>query len=267
MQHGDGLRDLPEIDDQHRIDAIADWLGDSPTTVISLHFLREGRVEVSCVGSPHDPEAVVVQLVDYPEEPAAWGGAEAIASVLPSLTGWTCLNVPADIAGDLVEPVRRAAGAASVRLLNDVYFALREPVRAVQLPDVRLLSEDDHALLMSAPAELVGGNAGALVYEMAWGHVAGAVREDGLVAIARTFARSERHVDIGVATLEAWRRQGLATAAAALVAGTIQREGRIPVWSCGGTNAASLATAARLGFREVERRVYLIPEFGEPRTA
>ncbi|MDQ3655635.1 MAG: GNAT family N-acetyltransferase, partial [Chloroflexota bacterium] len=68
-------------------------------------------------------------------------------------------------------------------------------------------------------------------------------------------------VDIGVATLDRWRRQGLATAAAAQVAGAIQRDGRIPVWSCGGHNAASLAIAARLGFREVARRTYLVPAF------
>ena len=44
---------------------------------------------------------------------------------------------------------------------------------------------------------------------------------------------------------------------------------RIPVWSCGGTNLASLRIAARLGFTEVSRRVYLIPDLeadpiGEP---
>ena len=51
----------------------------------------------------------------------------------------------------------------------------------------------------------------------------------------------------------------VATAAAALVAERVQAHGRIPVWSCGGTNVASLRVAAKLGFREVSRRVYLLP--------
>ncbi|MDQ3540193.1 MAG: GNAT family N-acetyltransferase, partial [Chloroflexota bacterium] len=207
------------------------------------------------------PEAVVIQLAGYPEEPSAFGDADAIASILPMLSGWTSLNVPADAADSLIDPVRHAAGAASVRLLDDIYHELTDPVRDVRLPDVRLLTVDDRDLLRSAPMDLVGDNVDSLVEEMTWGHLAGAIRDGQLVSIAHTFARSERHVDIGVATLDVWRRQGLATAAAAQVAGAIQRDGRIPVWSCGGHNAASLAIAARLGFREVARRTYLVPAF------
>lgn len=260
MRNVNGSREAPEPDHQHEFQAIAEWLGDSATTVISRHFLREGRAEVFCVGSPHDPDAVVLQLSEYPEEPTAFGDADAIASVLPMLQGWTCINVPAGVADALIEPVRLAAGAASVRLLDDIYFELTDPVRDVRLPDVRMLSADDRDLLRSAPVDLVGEGVDALFEEMAWGHVAGAIRDDRLVSIAHTFARNERHVDVGVATLDEWRRQGLATAAAAQIAGAIQRDGEIPVWSCGGHNVASLAIAAQLGFLEVARRTYLVPE-------
>lgn len=261
MQNVNGSRDQAPSDHEHEFRAISEWLGDSATTVISRHFLREGRAEVVCVGSPHDPEAVVIQLAGYPEEPSAFGDADAIASILPMLSGWTSLNVPADAADSLIDPVRHAAGATSVRLLDDIYHELTEPVLDVSLPDVRLLTVDDRDLLRSAPMDLVGDNGDSLVEEMTWGHLAGAIRDGQLVSIAHTFARSERHVDIGVATLDPWRRQGLATAAAAQVADAIQRDGRIPVWSCGGYNAASLAIAARLGFREVARRTYLVPAF------
>ncbi len=266
MQDTNGPHDPASSDYDHEFEAISEWLGDSPTTVISRHFLREGQAEVVCVGSPHDPEAVVIQLTGYPEEPTAFGDAEAIASVLPMLQGWTSINVPADAADALIDPVRHAAGAASVRLLDDIYHELTDPVRQVHLPDVRLLTTDDHDLLRSAPAELVGDSADSLIEEMTWGHLGGAIRDGGLVSIAHTFARSERHVDIGVATMQAWRQQGLATAAAAAVAGAIQRDGQIPVWSCGGNNAASLAIAARLGFREVARRTYLVPGFEAEET-
>lgn len=263
MQNVNGSRESAPPDHEHEFQAIAEWLGDLPTTVISRHFMREGQAEVFCVGSPHAPKGVVIQLTDYLEEPTAFGEADAIASVLPELAGWTSINVPADIADALIEPVRVATGATTVRTLDDIYFALTEPVPEITLADVRLLTTDDHDALEAAPPELIGENTKVLIEEMAWGHVAGAIREGRLVSIAHTFARSDRHVDIGVATLEAWRRQGLATAAAAEVARAIQHDCKIPVWSCGGTNTASLAIAARLGFQEVDRRTYLVPELGE----
>lgn len=266
VQNVNGLGEPGPPDHEHEFQAIAEWLGDLPTTVISLHFLREGQAEVFCVGSPHAPEGVVIQLANYPEEPTAFGEADAIASVLPELSGWTSINVPADVADSLIDAVQVATGAASVRTLDDIYFALTEPVPDITLPDVRLLTTDDRDTLDSAPAELIGGNTDVLLEEMAWGHVAGAIREGRLVSIVHTFARSDRHVDIGVVTVEAWRRQGLATAAAAEVARAIQRDGKIPVWSCGGTNIASLAIATRLGFHEVDRRTYLVPELDDERT-
>jgi predicted GNAT family acetyltransferase len=68
-----------------------------------------------------------------------------------------------------------------------------------------------------------------------------------IVAIARTSALSERHGDISIATLEAWRNHGFATAAAALVARDLQAAGQISVWSAGAHNTASLRVAEKLG--------------------
>ncbi len=260
MENVDGSNDPNASDHAHEFEAISEWLGDTPTTVISLHFLREGGAEVVCVGSPHDPDAVVIQLSEYPEEPTAFGDAEAIASVLPMLSGWTSINVPAEVADALIEPVQHATSARSVRLLADIYHELTDPVPDIESADVRLLSKDDRDLVENAPADLVGGHPEAVLDVMTWGHVAGAIREGHLVSIAHTFAQSERHVDIGVATLPAWRKQGLATAATARVARAIQDEGKIPVWSCSEHNVASLAIAKRLGFREVAHRTYLVPE-------
>jgi RimJ/RimL family protein N-acetyltransferase len=47
------------------------------------------------------------------------------------------------------------------------------------------------------------------------------------------------------------------------VAQAIQADGRVPVWSCGAPNLASMAIARRLGFEEVSRRTYLIPEWDD----
>ena len=261
MQQGNGLRppetNVPEY--AHEFAAIAEWLGESPETVIPLHMLQQGTCEAVCVGSPHDPDGVIIQSTVYPEEPIAFGTAEAIASALPGLSGWTCLNVPRDLAGSLAEDVRRAAGAASVRTQDDVYHVLETPAPEVSVPDVRLMTPADVAFFRSSPADLGGVDAAWLLEQLRHGHVAGAVRDGRVVSIAHTFAISESYADLGVTAVPEWRRQGLATAAAALVARAIQVNGRTPVWSCGGTNEASLAAAARLGFREVSRRVYLVP--------
>ena len=65
------------------------------------------------------------------------------------------------------------------------------------------------------------------------------------------------YADIGVATDEAWRGMGFASAAASIVARRVQERGLTPVWSAGEDNIVSLRVAAKLGFKEVSRRVYL----------
>lgn len=249
----------------HELAAVAEYLGESPETVIPLHMLREGTCEVFCVGSPHDPEGVVIQSTEYPQEPIAFGGAEAIASILSSMAGWTCLNVPVTLADTLRDDVRQAADAPSIRALDDVYHILDIPAPEFPAPDVRLMTREDVDLFRSPSGEMDGADEAWLVGNLEHGHVAGAIRDGRVVSLAHTFAVSEVYADLGVRTAPEWRRQGLATAAASLVARAIQRDGRIPVWSCGGTNEASLAVAARLGFREVARRVYLVPDL-EPDT-
>lgn len=116
----------------------------------------------------------------------------------------------------------------------------------------------DLPLLEAIPPALHVDGFGSLEALLSEGIVAGALIDGQIVAIARTSARSERHGDIGVATLEAWRNHGFATAAAALVARDVQAARQIPVWSAGAHNAASLRVAEKLGFTEVGRHRYVI---------
>lgn len=239
-------------------------LGDTPESVIALQFLREGTCEVLCVGDPADFEGIIIQSFDMPTEPMAFGNsAEAIGGLVPHLTGWSCLNVPAHLADALIEPVATAAGTTDMRMLDDVYHTVRHPVLPGSMPSARLLTPADLHLISTASPELIGNGADRLSRTLEHGHVAGAIRDGVLVALAHTFATSERHADIGVVTHPQWRGQGLATAVTSLVAQAIQADNRVPVWSCGGTNLASLRTAARVGFEEVSRRVYLVPELDE----
>lgn len=253
---------LPPPNPEDYLTSVVQALGDSPETVIALQFLHEGSCEVLCVGDPADFEGIVIQSLEMPTEPMAFGtSAEAIGGLVPHLTGWSSLNVPANLADELVDTVATAAGTADMRMLDDVYHALRQPALPISMQSVRLLTSDDRDLIMAAPAEMIGNGVERLRATLETGHIAGAIREGALVALAYTFAVSPRHADIGVVTHPAWRGQGLATAVSSLVAEAIQRDGRSPVWSCGSTNLASLRIAARLGFEEVSRRVYLIPEF------
>ncbi len=248
----------------NNLQEIADALGDTPETVIVQQFLREGSVEVLCVGQPADLEGLVIQVSAFPDEPIAFGHSpEAVASILPHLQGWTCINVPADMVDALIEPVAAAAEANSVRLLDDVHHVLRHPV-APELGGVaRLLDPSDEELVRRAPEVLLGAGVDRVLDRIESGHVAGVVEAGQLVALALTFAITARHTDIGVATHPDWRGRGYGTNVAARVATAVLADGRTPVWSCGGTNLASMAIARRLGFEEVLRRVYLIPEWDD----
>jgi predicted GNAT family acetyltransferase len=248
--------------------SVAQALGDTPETVIARQFLRQGSAEVLCVGMPEDLEGLIIQSRDMPEEPMAFGtSATAIAELLPHLVGWACINVPANLADDLIEPVATTAEASGVRLLDDVHHVLRRPVDPELKGAARLLTPEDEPLLELVADTLVGNFAERLVATVQDGHVAAVIEGDGIVAIANTFATSERYADIGVVTHPDWRGRGYGTNVAAVVAGAIQNDGRTPIWSCGATNLPSMAIAARLGFEEVFRRVYLIPEWDEDTNA
>jgi predicted GNAT family acetyltransferase len=236
-------------------------LRDTPETVIAVHLLQRGLCSAYAVGEIDNPDAVVIQPNNLPEEPTAFGtNAEAIFRVLRDLPRWTCVNTNTEVARQL-GPLMEAWLRRSVRYYGDVYHTLGRAAAAFAQPAVRLLRRDDLGLLATAPTEVqetaMGfGSLGELLDE---GVAAGAVVDGGLVALACTTAQTTRHADLGVATTASWLGRGLATACAALVVAKIQHSGRLPVWSAGEGNSASLRVAQKLGFEEVCRRTYVIP--------
>jgi predicted GNAT family acetyltransferase len=121
------------------------------------------------------------------------------------------------------------------------------------------LTGEDLDLLATAPPDIRAACLGFGTFErlLQAGAVAGAVIEGELVAVASTWAVSEKHADLAVVTAGPWRGRGLATACSGLVAAGVRRSGRVPVWSTGEDNLASLWVARKLGFEEVGRRTYV----------
>jgi hypothetical protein len=175
------------------------------------------------------------------------------------LEGWKCVNVTTDLGPSLSRLLERAK-AVSVRTVADVYHVLEKPPAPISHEAVRRFGRDDLDLLASAAEALRGFGFRSVEDLVAEGVVAGAVVDGRVVSLVHTYALSVGYADLGAATLEDWRGRDLASAAGALVASAVQEGGRVPVWSTGENNHASLRVAGKLGFRECGRRVYLIPE-------
>ena len=139
----------------------------------------------------------------------------------------------------------------------DVYHTLTGRVHTFAHPAVRLLGLEDAAILAKYRGDPRSVGFASFHDLLADGLAAGALVAGALVALASTPALTARHGDIGVATDEAWRVLGFASAAASIVARELQARGKVPVWSAAETNAASLRVAAKLGFAAASRRVYL----------
>lgn len=249
-----------EVDaaDFDAFDAIVEALGDSPFTVISTHQLRRRLCRAWLAGTPQRFDALVMHHKEDPSEPCSFGeDADAIWRLLQQVQGWTCIESVQSVApalGALIEQHLHVP----VRTLPDIHFTLTTPAPDLPHSDVRLLTMADVSLIQTAqPYESLE----QIEWMLREGAIAGAIVDGQLVAWAHTYCMSPKYCDIGVFTHESQRRRGYSAACTALVAKAMQQRGLIPVWSTGETNAASRAVAGKIGFHEVGRLVYTIPEF------
>lgn len=248
--------------------ALAAILGDTAVTVITAARLQQGMCR-AYVSKPRglsysnigeDASAAFLVFDAFcPEEPVGFGtDADALWTLLKRQQGWSCVNVNAECAEALGKRIAAETGQ-TIRYYGDVCHALLKPVRAYSNETVRLLTAADVSLLSQAPEEVQGNGYKTAMDMVTKGIAAAAIIEGKIVAIAHIYAETPLHADIGISTLEAWRGKGFATAAASLVAERIQAKGKVPAWSCGEDNGASLRVAQKLGFAEVARRIYVIP--------
>ena len=238
---------------------LSDVLGDTPMTVISASRLKNGGCDAYIAGTLPDITAALIFDPFCPDEPCGFGtDADALWQLLKTTDGWSCINVDAACAeplGKLIE----ADNGTPIRYYGDVCHALLVPVHRYKNKVVRFLTPEDVTRLAKAPAEVQGNGYKTHEAMLTDGIAAGAVVDNNIVAIAHTYAETDLHADIGVSTIEAWREKGFSTAAASLVAQEIQARGKVPAWSCGEDNIASLRVAQKLGFTEIGRRTYVIP--------
>ena len=249
---------MPKLTSQECL-VLADVLGDTPMTVISASRLKQGMCDAYVAGTLPDVDAALVFDAYCADEPCGFGpDADTLWQLLKVTDGWSCVNVDTPCAaslGALIEADRDT----SIRYYGDVCHALLAPVHHYPNEAVRLLTLADVERLAAAPAEVQGNGYETHTAMVTEGIAAGAVVDGNIVAIAHIYAETDLHADIGVSTLGEWRENGFATAAASLVAQEIQARGKVPAWSCGEDNFASLRVAEKLGFTAVGRRTYVIP--------
>jgi hypothetical protein len=251
--------DAPYVLDRTQYPALARALGDAPTMVQSTHLLRCGTCHVVASGDPAHYRGAIIQARAWPEEPTAYGSdPELLWALLQRTPGWTCVNVSCDAAAPLGKIMAREMGAHT-STLDDVYHVLEGERVTYQHPAVRLLEAADLGLLEAAPPELRASLWSGPEELLTKGIVACGLDGARIVSTALLVAVNAWYGEVGVYTVEGYRGRGMATAAASLVVQGICEMGRVPVWSAGATNAASLRVAQKLGYVEVARRRYVIP--------
>lgn len=240
--------------------ALADVLGDTPYTVIFTDSLRRSLCNAYITGAVEKPEAVIIQPYCSIEEPVGFGAdPEKLWNLLMTVNDWECFLVDAEIADDVAALMHSYTGRR-VGFIHDLNFRMIHPVERFFDPNVRLLTSADATLLAEGMPLVVGVECQDPLDFLSQSVIAAAIVDGRIVSIARTTAQSDKYADIGVDTLEPFRRRGFAQAAASLVAAAVQEIGKTPVWSAGHFNEASLSIAGQLGFSEIPKRTYVITD-------
>jgi predicted GNAT family acetyltransferase len=238
---------------------LAAAIGERPETLMTLEQLRRGLCRATILGTPQAPLAVVIQPDAFPGDASAHGDdPDLLWRLLQALPGWESIEISAALAPALAERIS-AATNRSCQLDEEIFYTLDHPVADWSHPAVRRLAAADLPLMEAATDALqMGdwrfGSAAALIAD---GFAAGAIVDGELVAVGFTAARGGCLADVGIVTRKDWRNRGFSTAAAALVCADIQEAGLTPVWGTSTDNLASQRVAAKLGFQEVSRRVYI----------
>jgi GNAT acetyltransferase len=251
------VKGLTPLTESERIE-IAESLPVTPWFVIPYSGLRWGTDRAFASGPRRKPDAVVAQHAGQPDEPEFWGtDSQAAWEILSRIPGWFCVNGPTEDMKGLGEILERKV-PVPFRRLGDLFYVLEGSPHPYRDPLVRLLGPNDIPLFLRSDPVMRAG--GYRTYEelFARGAAAAAIVDDRIVALAVSGAANATYADVGVHTLEPYRRRGLSSAAVYLVAQELQHRGLTPIWSTRHTNLASRRVAAKVGFRPAGRGEYLV---------
>ena len=238
---------------------LADAIDDTPTTLDVFDCLKQGMCRAYVYGNlPHITAYLVIDTV-YDDAFCFSTDVNAMWHLLEAQQGLEGLIIntdptDAETLGQRISA--KTGGPVSYSVV--IHQALLKPVRSYPNEAIRLLTSTDEALLANAPEGIQENSFLTPQKILSTGPVAGAIVDDNIVSIARTYAQTDLHGGISIFTLEEWQGKGYATSAASLVAEALQATGKVPVWYCGEENGASLRTAEKLGFVEVSRRIDIV---------
>ena len=238
---------------------LADALPENPETMTGIHRLRRGIAHAYIAGTLDKLEIAVVQSRFLMEEPAVYGSDPELAwAVLKQVPGWVAVNAGCELAPQLAQLIENETGKPCL-LIEEIYYTLPQPVVPFIHPQVRRLGVADLALVEAAtePLAMHGWRYGSAEALLTDGLLAGAVVGGELVSVAFSASQTENYAEVGIKTREDFRGRGYSTAAASLICADIQASGQTVVWSTDQDNGASQRVAAKLGFDEVSRRVYV----------
>jgi predicted GNAT family acetyltransferase len=238
---------------------LAASLVETPETLTGISRLRRGVAHAYIAGTRDNPSAVVVQSRFLMEEPAAYGSdPELVWEVLKRVPGWTAVNAEREVAPKLAALIEAETGKSCV-LIEEIYYTLEQPVNVFSDPVVRRFGLDDLAMVEAAtePLSMHGWRFGSAEALLTHGLLAGAVVDGELVSVAFSASGSSKYSEVGIKTRGDFRGRGYSTAAASLICAGIQANGQTAVWSTDQDNIASQRVAAKLGFQEVSRRIYV----------
>ncbi len=233
-------------------------LGDTSDTTIEVHSLERGLCRAFTLGAPDAFRAALVETEYLTAEPHGFADNPTdLCALLEKVQGWDCVLVASGLAEPLEQLVRKRI-TPNIRIYESVHLELHRPASLYEHPAVRGFDTADLPFLEVSSKEL-GPDGFATTEEcVTVGSVAGALVKGKILSVAYIDSMTNRFGTITINTMEGHRGQGLATAAASIVARKIQSQGRIPVWYTGADNASSLRVAAKVGFSEVSRPKYVI---------
>ena len=233
-------------------------LGYTSDTTVEVHSLERGLCRAFTLGAPGAFDAALVETENLAAEPHGFADDPAdLCSLLEKVQGWDCVLVASGLAEPLEQLVRKRI-TPNTRIYESVHAELHRPAGHYVHPSVRGFDTADLPFLEVSSREL-GPDGFATIEEcVTVGSVAGAFIDGEIVSVAYVDSLTSRFGAVTINTMERHRGQGLATAAASIVAKRLQSQGRMPVWYTGADNASSLRVAAKLGFSEVSRPKYVV---------